>query len=357
MSRFISRKNLILAEKRAEKLDIHISQAALDLSADSGEIEILDACEVIKLVRKRSENSHKGSFGRLVIIGGSERYPGAPQLSALAALRSGAGICTVITTRTPAKALAVNAKEATLLQISCDGAGFMSPSAEEKEYIAETVASADALLIGPGLGKGRGCLETLKLAIKYADCPIIVDADGINLVSGRIEFLRKASAGLILTPHPAELARLKEVTLSQVMSDRAGCAKELSESLDCVTVAKSAGTVIATPEGLKLSVAGNNGLSRGGSGDLLAGLIGSFAAQGYPPEIAAAIGVSVQGLGCELASERLSRRGMLPSDIISVLPLLFQKIERHGLIEKNCYDPGGAADSGDRLHGEADVDG
>ena len=98
-------------------------------------------------------------------------------------------------------------------------------------------------------------------------------------------------------------------------------------------------------------------LSRGGSGDLLAGLIGSFAAQGYPPETAAAIGVSVQGLGCELASERLSRRGMLPSDIISVLPLLFQKIERHGLIEKNCYDPGGADDSGDRLHGEADVDG
>ena len=328
MNGFISNENFISAEKTASERDLRISDAVKDFCGDKGEIEILDACKVLELVEKRPENSHKGTFGRLVLIAGSDRFPGAAQIASLSALRSGVGLVTVITTQAAAAALAVSAKEATLLPLPSDERGFMNASGSIKDEIIETVKNADALLIGPGLGTAAGCLDILKTAIKNAACPIILDADGINLVCGRIEFLRKAKSDLILTPHPAELARLCGEPLGNVLCDRLSYAKRISDTYGCTVVSKSAGTLIVGNGGISLSVCGNNGLARGGSGDFLAGLIASFAAQGYPAEKAAKLGVTVQGLTCEAVSKRLSRRGMLPSDMIGYLPLLFKKIER-----------------------------
>lgn len=328
MNKYLTNKDFIKAEKLASERDIHISDAVAEVCSTHGEIEFLNACEVIKLVGKRPENSHKGSFGRLVLIAGSDRFPGAAQISALAALRSGAGLVTVITTEKAAAALSVSAKEATLLPLPSDVRGFMTATTTAKEEIIETVQKADALLIGPGLGTSAGCLEMLKIAIKNAACPIILDADGINLVCGRIEFLRKAKSELILTPHPAELARLCGASLESVLEDRLHYAKDISDTYGCTVVSKSAGTLIVDRMDASLSVRGNNGLARGGSGDFLAGLIASFAAQGHPAPEAAKIGVTIQGLACEAVSKRLSRRGMLPSDMINYLPLLFKKIER-----------------------------
>ncbi len=357
MKEFISEKNFVLAEKTAKERDIHIFKAASEYFEDSGEIRIADARKVMELVRPRPENSHKGSFGRLVIIAGSERYPGAPQLCALAALRCGVGLCAVVTTSTPASALAVNAKEATLLKVSHDEKGFMSPTPGEHDDLSELLASADAVLIGPGLGKGAGCLKILEYTLETANCPIIIDADGINLVCGRIEFLRKAKAEPILTPHPAELARLCGAPLSEILENRAAYAKLAREKTGGVIVAKSAGTLIASRGGLALSMRGNSGLAKGGSGDLLAGIIASFAAQGYPWEEAALIGATVQGLACELATQRLSRRSTLAGDVIAALPLLFQKSERHDLFEKDSYGSLRFSGNSDGLHEAASIDG
>lgn len=323
----ITNTDFIKAEKTASERDLHIRRAIAPYRSGSGEIEILNPRKVIKLVKPRPENSHKGSFGRLVLISGSDRFPGAAQLSALAALRSGAGLVTVITTSLAAEALASSVREATLLPLDSDGAGFMLPNGKE-ETAAGLIASADALLIGPGLGTAEGSLKMLEIALENAACPIILDADGINLVSTRIEFLRKAKTGLILTPHPAELARLSGAPLAEVLGDRLKYARKIAEEYGCTVVSKSSGTLITGGGKIALSVRGNNGLARGGSGDLLAGLIASFAAQGYSPAEAAEIGVTLQGLACEIAAKRLSRRGVLPSDIIDCLPLLFKKIER-----------------------------
>lgn len=296
-------------------------------SAD-GEIEVLEPRKVLELVKPRAENSHKGSFGRLVFIGGSDRYPGAVQLASLAALRSGVGLLSVVTSERAALALSCTAREATLLPVPSDAKGFMRADAEKTDEIVELLKKADAVLLGCGLGTGDGCLELVELVIKNAECPIILDADGINLVLGRIELLRRAKAELILTPHPAELARLSGVSLAEVTADRFRYAKELSDRIGCTVVSKSSGTLICNDGKAYLSVRGNNGLARGGSGDLLAGLIASFAAQGCSPVECAMIGVTLQGLCCEIASRKLSRRGMLPSDVIDCLPLLFKKIER-----------------------------
>lgn len=320
----ITEENFEKAEKTAIERNLHISETISVLGSDDGEIEILNARKAMQLVKPRPENSHKGSFGRLVLIAGSDRFPGAAQISALSALRCGVGLCTVITTKSAAAALAVSAKEATLLPLPSDERGFMKYENTLKDDIIEAIESADALLIGPGLGQGAGCLEILKLAIKSADCPIILDADGINLVCTRIEFLRKAKAELVLTPHPAELSRLCGAPLAEVLADRLRFAREISQKTGAVVAAKSAATLIVSRGVALVSAQGNSGLAKGGSGDFLAGVIGSFLAQGYPALDAVKIGVTVQGLACELVSERLPRRTMLASDLIDCLPELFK---------------------------------
>ena len=328
MTNYITTENFKIAENKAFSENLHISRAVDEYSSESGDIEILEPCKVLGLVEPRAENSHKGSFGRLVFIGGSDRYPGAVQLASLAALRSGVGLLSVVTTERASLALSCTAREATHLPVPADARGYMSATPELKAEITELIKKADAVLLGCGLGTGDGCIELIELTIKNAECPIILDADGINLVSPRIELLRRAKAELILTPHPAELARLADSPLSDVMADRVKYARALADELKCTVVSKSSGTFIFGDNEAYLSIRGNNGLARGGSGDLLAGLIASFAAQGYSPVECAKIGVTLQGLACEGASEKLSRRGMLPSDVIDFLPLLFKKIER-----------------------------
>lgn len=324
-SRFISIEDFISAEKRAKELDIPMKRA---LKPNGGEIEIINKCKVIKLVKKRSPNSHKGSFGRLVCIVGSDRFMGAAQISSLAALRSGVGLLEVITTEKSAIALSSTVKEATLLPLESGDDGFIVSSDITLQKIEKSVQKADAVLIGCGLGNTADTLKILERMIETANCPIIIDADGINALSTRIELLRKAKTDVILTPHPAELARLAHADISDVLANRYHYAKRISDEFGVTVVAKSASTLILTKDEDHLSVFGNDGLSKGGSGDLLAGLISSFAAQGYQANEACMLGVAILGSACEKVSKKLSRTSMLASDILDCLPLVFRKIER-----------------------------
>ncbi len=324
MKRFITEESFKKAEKTAFDKNIPIRREVIKRSSPNGDMEIIDPCKVIKLVRPRAYNSHKGDFGKLIIIGGSDRYPGALQLSALSALRCGAGIVTAVTTNAAALALSSSVREATLYPLPSDGSGFISPD-EHTGEIVSMIKSASAVLIGSGLGQGEGCKRLLELVLENSECPIILDADGINIASSRIECLRKRKAkALILTPHVGELARLSGASVSDVKYERFTYAKKIHRETGAVVVAKSSSTVVASDR-FYLSVSGNCGLARGGSGDMLAGIISSFAAQGYSAETASIIGVSVSGLACERAVRKFGTRGVLPSDIIAELPGLFKK--------------------------------
>ncbi len=324
-SKFISIEDFISAEKRALEQDISIKKA---LKPNGGEIEVINKRKVIKLVKKRSPNSHKGSFGRLVCVVGSDRFMGAAQISSLAALRSGVGLLEVITTKKCAIALSEAVKEATLLPLESGTDGFIVASKNALRKTQDSVRKADAVLIGCGLGNTQDTFKILEKVIESANCPIIIDADGINALSTSIELLRKAKTDVILTPHPAELARLCNAELKDVLPNRYHHAKRLSDEFGVTVVAKSASTLILSKDKDQLSVFGNDGLAKGGSGDLLAGLISSFAAQGYSANEACVIGVSILGLACEKVSKKLSRTSMLASDILNGLPLIFRKIER-----------------------------
>lgn len=323
----ISEENFIKAENKAFEEDMPMREAVKEFTSRDGEIEILEPCKVMELVRPRAHNAHKGTFGKLVFIGGSDRYPGAAQLACMAALRSGVGLVQAVTTVNSAIAMSAKICEATLLPMPADEMGFIDPRGRE-DVLEKVIRAADAVLIGCGLGTEKGGERLIDLAIENAKKYLIFDADGINLVSRRIECLRKAEAEIILTPHPGELGRLVGASAEDVKLNRFTYAKRLSEEFDAVVVAKSSSTFIVGKGEACLSVGGNSGLSRGGSGDMLAGLISSFAAQGYSPADAAKIGVTLQGACCEAATERLSERGTLPSDILEELPRLFKKTER-----------------------------
>lgn len=325
----ISFKNLEKAHNTSVCENIHIRKAVSRYLGDDGELAVLSVCKALKLVKPRPHYSHKGTFGRLTVIAGSDRYPGAAQLSALSALRCGAGLVCVITTQKAAVSLSASVREATVFPLKSGEDGFIDKDAvlEKFDEIKGILASSDAVLFGCGLGKSDGCRMLRDYVAENVLCPVIFDADGINLVSERIECLRKAKAKVILTPHPMELARLTG-SPEACAKNHAKCAVEFAGNYKNVTlVAKSADTVIADRNHAFLSLRGNSGLAKGGSGDMLAGIIASLAAQGYSPLAAAILGVTVQGLCCEAVSLRASKRSMLPSDIINEMPKLFKIID------------------------------
>ena len=321
----ISFEALRSAEIEASEKNVHISSVA---KPDGGELNIITEQQAMSLVRRRPINAHKGTFGKLICVTGSERFPGAAQISSLAALRSGVGLVKVFSTPLSCHALAVNAKEATLFPCPADKHGFIYPDDDTLSELIRSVKTSSAVLIGCGLGTNDGSLMMLEAVLENAGCPIIIDADGINLVCRRIELLRKARTEVILTPHPAELGRLVGVSLDETVNNRYRLSKELSEQYGVTVVSKSCATVIVSNSGDCVLWFGNDGLSKGGSGDLLAGLISSFAAQGLTAQSSAILGCAMLGLGCEAASRELSKTGMLASDIINCLPKLFKKFER-----------------------------
>ena len=331
MSDRISFKALRDAEIYAQEHDVHIRSC---IRPDGGELEIVTLQDAEKLVRKRPVNSHKGTFGRLLCIAGSDRFPGAAQLCTLAALRSGVGIVNLFSTEPACRAATINMPEATLTPLPSDESGYIAADERAMTALYDEIDKSTAVLIGCGMGKSDNALKILKAVILRAACPVIIDADGINLVSGCIQWFRKArtestsGAELIFTPHPAELARLAGVSTGEAIADRYRIAKRLSQELGAVVVAKSSATIAVSGSSGYVMMFGNDGLAKGGSGDMLAGLTASFAAQGLKVCDAARLSPVILGMACEEVSAELSTTGMLARDILSCLPKLFKKFER-----------------------------
>ena len=280
-----------------------------------------------KIIPKRSPTAHKGDFGRLVNVSGSRRMSGACAMSTLAALRSGVGICTVATSKSVVDSLSSSIYEAMYLPLKETPKGEIS-STNGKEILA-ACEKASAVTIGCGLGVSEDTTKLVEFLLENITCPIILDADGINCIAPCIDIIKNTRASIIVTPHPAEMARLLSITTAEVLKDRLSCAIKLSTELGITVVAKGAPTIIAGESGFcYLNTTGNAGLSRGGSGDVLTGMIGSFVAQGISPTDAAVAGVYLHGLAADHVAEKLSMQGMLPTDVIAELPLVFKQMNR-----------------------------
>lgn len=277
----------------------------------------LDHAQVLKLLPDRDVNAHKGDFGRTLLLCGSEGYTGAAALAAMGALRTGAGLVFLGVPRCIYAIEAVKLNEAIVFPLS-DGDGKIS--CEALPEIQSRLDRMDAVLVGPGCGQSAGVLAALELVLRSFHGPVIIDADGINLLSQHKYLLRDRTAPTILTPHDGEFARLG----GTLNGDRVDAAQQLAKSLNAIVLRKGHRTVITDGDHTYINSTGNPGMAVGGSGDLLAGMITGLVGQGMTPLEATACAAWLHGRAGDLCAQELGQYGMLPTDMLEVLPRLLK---------------------------------
>ena len=260
-------------------------------------------------IPKRPQNSHKGRFGHVVVAGGQPGMLGATVIAGTAALRAGAGLVTILG---PGEHLSL----AALFQPE-----LMSMDASENGKSRALIASADAVVLGPGMGQGD-LAHQLAAICQAASAPLVVDADGLNLLAENPNYM----ANRILTPHPGEAARLLGTTISDIQTDRFAAAREIVARYGGIVVLKGAGTLVWDGESMYLCDRGNPGMAVAGMGDALSGIIASLAGQGIRLAEAARYGVWIHGMAGDQAAEKNGQAGLLPTDVCALLPALMNSI-------------------------------
>lgn len=302
-----------------------------------GICELMNLSLAAKAVPIRGENDHKGSFGKLLIIAGSEGMSGAAAMNVSGALRSGSGLVRLASVPEVISRTASGVYECTFCKLEPTPDGYIS--ADNIPKLISEAEKMTCISIGSGMGATEDTSFILKSIVKLCgekNIPLIIDADGLNCLAGCIDIIRNAEKA-VLTPHPAELGRLLGVPTSEVMRDRQKAAMRLAELTGAVVCAKGYPTYIVSPEGrVRVSYTGNGGLSRGGSGDVLTGIISGLVTANSPSITedksllfeAACAGVYIFGLAADIAAEKLSMTGMLPTDVIKMLPEVYKRLGR-----------------------------
>lgn len=264
---------------------------------------------------------NKGDRGRLLLVCGSYGMAGACMMAARAALRCGVGLLQLVVDKKLYPILAQAVPEAVFTVLDPEGG-----RRESDEKLCASLEKSSACLIGCGLGD---LSELLAPAVfSHGAAPMVADADALNFLSRHPGVLEDVEAPLVLTPHPGEMARLCGDEVREIQADRLTAAQMKARETGAVVALKGAATVIAAPDGrCAVNPTGNPGMAKGGSGDVLAGVIASLLAQGVPPFEAAAAGVYLHGMAGDLAAKRLTRRAMLPTDLIEALPEVFRALQ------------------------------
>ncbi len=265
----------------------------------------------------RDPASHKGVLGHVVVFGGSPGKEGAAGLAAWGALRAGAGLATV---SAPTGALGA-ARLPLEVMTEPLGPGSSAWSGPLWESAGDIVRRADALVIGPGLGTSPGAAEFLSEAVRSPGAPVVLDADGLNLLARDPALAKGFGRPVVLTPHPGEAARLLGVSAAQVQADRPGAAAALSARYGCTVILKGAGTLVRGPQGpTALVPLGNAGMATAGSGDVLSGVVGAFLARGMAELDAARLSAWVHASAGDLAACEVGLEGLVASDLVAALP-------------------------------------
>ncbi len=286
-------------------------------------ITAVDADWVKAHLPTRPEDGHKGTFGKCYLLSGSTGYTGAPVLASHGAVRSGTGLVFLGVPEPIYPIAAMKTLEAMPHPLPSDGEGRVTTAA--LETICTKAAPCDAMLIGPGLGRSEETERLTAELLKRISLPVVLDADGINALSGHMDVLEERTAPLVLTPHDGEFARLGG-DLSE--KDRVGTASAFARKYGCVLVLKGHRTVTACPDGrVFVNTTGNSGMAKGGSGDTLAGLLTGLVAQGMEIGEAAAAAVWIHGRAGDLCAEELGQRAMTPSDLITKFSQVFLELE------------------------------
>jgi NAD(P)H-hydrate epimerase len=309
-----------------EIVDIGLVDEGL-LEAGPG-IELLEPATVAAWLPRRTRAGHKGTFGHVLVIAGSRGKLGAALLAAHAAGRGGAGLTTLAVPSSLQPAAEGRVAEVMTAAVDDDGTGCGTSG--DPERLRALLEGRTAVVCGPGLGLGDGPRALVAALIELTPVPLVLDADGLNAVAGTA-LLRARPAPTIVTPHPGEMARLLGGTVPDVQADRIGVARRFAAAERVVVVLKGARTVIADPAGrTAICPTGNPGLGSGGTGDVLAGLVGSMLAQGLAPFEAATYAVFVHGRAADRIAADRGEVGLLARDVLAEVPPTIAELQRSG---------------------------
>lgn len=273
-----------------------------------------------KLLGKRRIDSHKGSYGRVGVIGGSSGFTGAPYLSSLSAMRTGSGYVYTLVPASLQTIMSIKLTEAIVRPIEDKETGhFIMESLQD---VLMYIKDMDAIAIGPGMGVDGDRTYLVKEIIKNAEIPMVMDADAINCIADNTEILNNHHSNIVITPHPGELARFLDIPVEVLQEKRVFYSELIAKKYNVVVVLKGHRTVVASPKlGIYINETGNPGMATAGSGDILTGMIASLLGQGLKTFDAAKLGVHLHGMAGDITRDNLGEYGMIAGDIAENIPL------------------------------------
>jgi ADP-dependent NAD(P)H-hydrate dehydratase len=271
---------------------------------------------MIPKVPPRDADSHKGTYGRVLVVAGSRGMSGAAVLCGSAALRSGAGLVCVATPKEVQNIVAIGNPCYTTHALDADSA---------VDDVLKLARTADVLAVGPGLGQSHRIVQMVEVLLSEVDKPIVLDADALNVLRVKPRLFADRQAPVLLTPHPGEFSRLIQQPISHVQANRESLAKQFAAEHKCLLILKGAGTIITDGERVHMNTTGNPGMATGGSGDVLAGVLAALIPQMLSAWDAAVLGVHLHGRAGDLAAAKLGQVSLIASDLLDWLPVAFQE--------------------------------
>ncbi len=307
-----------------EVVDIGIEDELVD--ALPAGVELITSSDVAACIKRRPRRSHKGTYGHALLVGGGPGFSGAISLAAMAACRSGAGLVSVLAPSALAGTVAVRVPEAMVHACSMTATGSLAGDALGQVFGKDGMSAFSAVLIGPGLTTHPDGRQLVAAVLRSAVPVVVLDADVLTLLAAEPGLMATKRDGLILTPHPGEMARLSGCSTDAVERDRFAAARQAAERFGAVMVLKGAGTVVADRERLAVNLTGNPGMATGGTGDVLAGLLTGLAAQGMGAFDAASAAVFLHGCAGDDVARGSSQAGLTALALADAIPRTFRRV-------------------------------
>jgi hydroxyethylthiazole kinase-like uncharacterized protein yjeF len=303
-----------------------------DAITSSLRLNLITAREIAPLVGPRPADSNKGSFGHVLVLGGSTGKAGAAAMAGMAVLRAGAGLSTVATAKSVLATVGGFHPELMTEPLEETEAGTISMLSLEQGRLDALVKGKTVLAIGPGISRHPDTAAFVRGVIKKYKMQIVLDADGLNAFEDRAAELKNKAGALVITPHPGEMARLTGLTIPAVQRDRLNVARHFAREHEVIVVLKGHRTLIAQPDGtVWVNTTGNPGMATGGTGDILTGMVSGLIAQN-PNRVADAVmaAVHLHGLAGDVAREGMGEHSMVATDLLSALPEAFRRVQAAG---------------------------
>lgn len=289
-------------------------------------LNLIDAAMIRKCIKPRQDESHKGTYGHALVVGGSMGMTGAVMMTAYAALRSGAGLVTAALPESLVPIFETAIQEVMSFPLAETSAAAIA--LEAMPALEHLLGTVSVCAIGPGMSRYQEANRILRFVLENSGVPILIDADGLNALEGDAAILKDLQVPIVITPHPGEMARLTGLTLEEIQHNRLGIAGQFATAWGITVVLKGHNTIVASPAGeLFINTNGNPGMATAGSGDVLSGIIIGLMAQGLRAVSAAVAGVYIHGRCGDQAARLTGQRGLVAGDLIEYLPGVLSEIE------------------------------